>query len=70
MAQGQGKIILFATIGGFIGALISGILPSIATQYWMWKERQKYRWVLIVSWIIVIVILILTYWYFKKQKGG
>ena len=60
------KMIVVATIGGFIGALVSGILPSIATQYWMWKERPNYRWVLLASWVLVIAILLGVWVYFRR----
>ena len=59
------RMIVVATVGGFIGALVSGILPSIATQYWMWKERPEYRWVLVASWALVLAILLGVYLYFR-----
>ena len=61
------RMIVVATVGGFIGALVSGILPSIATQYWMWKERPNYRWVLGVSWALVIAILLCVWLYFRGK---
>lgn len=60
------RMIVVATIGGFIGALVSGILPSIATQYWMWQERPEYHWVLVVSWLLVIAILLGVWFYFRR----
>lgn len=60
------RMLVVATVGGFIGALVSGILPSIATQYWMWKERPDYQWVLVLSWVLVIAILLGVWLYFRR----
>lgn len=59
------KVLMFACIGGFIGAFA---LPSIATQYWMWDERPNYRWILILSWVAVILILVGLWLYLKRRK--
>lgn len=43
---------------GVIAGVISAMLPSIPTQYWMWQEREEYRWILILMWIITAFLIL------------
>ena len=50
-------ILTVAAIGGFIGGVISAMVPSLPTTYWMWKERPAYRWVLLAAWAIALTLI-------------
>lgn len=43
---------------GVLAGIISAMLPSIPTQYWMWREREEYRWLLILMWIITAFLIL------------
>lgn len=57
------KILLIGVVAG----IVSAVLPSIPTTFWMWKERPEYRWILILSWFIILCIMVFV-WF--KYKGG
>ena len=44
---------------GILAGVISAMLPSVPTMYWMWKERLEYRWILIL--MLLLTALILSY---------
>jgi len=57
------KILLIGVTAG----VVSAVLPSIPTTYWMWKEKPEYRWILIMCWIIILAVL--GFLWFKYGRG-
>lgn len=60
------QMLRVATIGGFVGGVVSALCPSLPTSYWMWKEREQYRWILLLAWGVVFFIIFGLIYYVMK----